>query len=150
MLACTCPIVLVGCTTDSVFSDSWVIQEGMWSADSPIEFEWHVTDTVQSYDFFIDMRHDQSYPFSNIYIFVDFTFPNGKSLRDTVACTLADGRGKWLGTGFGNIVDHRIAFREKTQFPSLGDYGIRITHGMRENPLSGMLDVGFRLEMTGD
>ena len=60
-----------------------------WEADEEATFEWQVTDTLARYDFFIDLRHDQRYPFSNIYLFVDFTFPNGRTLRDTLAC---DGR----------------------------------------------------------
>ena len=72
----------------------------------------------------------------------------GDLLRDTVACTLADDRGRWLGSGWGNLVDHRIGFKRKTSFPIAGDYSIQITHGMRLDPLPGMRDVGFRLESS--
>jgi gliding motility-associated lipoprotein GldH len=109
-----------------------------------------VTDTTLKQDFFIDIRHDASYPFSNIYFFLDVSFPNGKRLRDTIACDLADEQGNWLGSGFGNLIDQRIGFRKATAFPITGDYRMDITHAMRLDPLPGVLDVGFRLERTPD
>lgn len=136
-----------GCGTDAFFAGTQPLDpDDGWTVQDVAEFEWQVTDTLAKYDFFIDLRHDQRYPFSNIYLFVDFTFPNGRTLRDTLACDLADERGRWLGTGFGNMVDHRIGFRRNTGFPIAGDYAIGIRHGMRLDTLPGMSDVGFRLE----
>ncbi len=117
-----------------------------WQSEDAAVFEWQVVDTLERYDFFVDLRHDQQYPFSNIYLFVDFTFPNGRMLKDTLSCELADDRGNWLGSGFGNMVDHRIGFRRATGFPLTGDYSLAIAHGMRIDPLPGISDVGFRLE----
>ena len=119
-----------GCGTDAFYAETQPLDPDLgWEADEKATFEWQVTDTLAKYDFFIDLRHDQRYPFSNIYLFVDFTFPNGRTLRDTLACDLADERGRWLGTGFGNLVDHRIGFRSQTGFPLTGDYAIGIRHG---------------------
>ena len=147
-LGIICFLFLTSCDGESVFAGSEAISTGGWEAGESVKFEWQVKDTLTQHDFFIDLRHDQSYPFSNIYLFVDFTFPNGKNLRDTISCNLADERGVWLGTGFGNLVDHRIGFRKSTSFPVAGDYSIEVAHGMRETPLRGMRDVGFRLEKS--
>lgn len=147
LVGCVC--LILACNMDTFFAGSKPLQpdEG-WDAESSATFEWQVTDTLKRYDFFIDFRHDQRYPFSNVYLYVDFTFPNGRTLRDTLECELADERGKWLGSGFGNLVDHRIGFRRATAFPINGDYTIDIRHGMRMNPLPGVSDVGFRLESS--
>tara|TARA_B100000768_G_C11234129_1_gene356440 strand:- start:625 stop:1104 length:480 start_codon:yes stop_codon:yes gene_type:complete len=136
------------CGNNATFSGHEALPSDGWNASESAVFEWQIQDTLTKHDFFIDLRHDQTFPYSNVYLFVDFTFPNGKSLRDTVACTLADDRGRWLGSGWGNLVDHRIGFKRKTSFPIAGDYSIQITHGMRLDPLPGMRDVGFRLESS--
>ena len=136
------------CGNNATFSGHEALPSDGWNASESAVFEWQIQDTLTEHDFFIDLRHDQTFPYSNVYLFVDFTFPNGKSLRDTVACTLADDRGRWLGSGWGNLVDHRIGFKRKTSFPIAGDYSIQITHGMRLDPLPGMRDVGFRLESS--
>jgi hypothetical protein len=48
------------------------------------------------------------------------------------------------------LVDHRIGFRSQTGFPLTGDYAIGIRHGMRETPLPGVSDIGFRLEPAAE
>ena len=88
--------------------------------------------------------------FSNLYLFLDFTFPNGKNRRDTLGCTLADARGNWFGSGTGSLIDHRISFKEDFEFPIKGRYNLRVTQGMRQDPLKGVTDLGFRLETISD
>ena len=138
--------LLAGCGPEPVFSESYAVSASGWSAEDVLTYTWEVEDTLASYDFFVDLRHDQSYPFSNVYLFLEFTFPNGKIARDTLGCDLADERGQWYGSGFGNLVDHRIGYRQQTQFPLKGTYGLTVQHAMRTNPLPGITDVGFRLE----
>lgn len=135
-----------GCGPEAVYSEQFELDARGWEASEELTFSWNVGDTLARYDFFVDLRHDQTYPFSNIYLFLEFTFPNGKIARDTLGCDLADERGQWYGTGFGNLVDHRIGFREATQFPLSGPYRMTLRHAMRTDPLPGISDVGFRLE----
>ncbi len=144
--ACGMCLALNGCGPEPVYSESFEIGDGGWQASEALAFEWEVKDTWAEHDFFVDVRHDQTYPFSNVYLFLEFSFPNGKIARDTLGCDLADERGQWYGTGFGNLVDHRIGFRQATQFPLTGTYGVTIRHAMRTDPLPGITDVGFRLE----
>lgn len=139
---------LVGCGEEAVYAGTQSIPEEGWRSDAPVSFSWTVKDTTLRQDFFIDIRHDASYPFSNIYFFLDVSFPNGKRLRDTISCDLADAQGNWLGSGFGNLIDQRIGFRKGTTFPIPGDYRMDIAHAMRLDPLPGVLDVGFRLEKS--
>lgn len=138
-----------GCGPEPIFADSQAIESpDGWSASDVKTFAFDVTDTLTQHEFFIDLRHDQTYPFSNLYLFVDFSFPNGRTRRDTVLCELADERGVWYGTGSGPVVDHRIGFLTATAFPISGAYEIEVAHAMRRDPLPGVLDVGFRLELS--
>lgn len=138
-----------GCGPESVYSETHAIEtDGGWQADDVKSFDFQVEDTIRQHEFFIDLRHDQDYPFSNLYLFVDFEFPNGRVRRDTVLCELADSRGVWQGTGTGPIVDHRIGIQTHTAFPISGTYEVNIAHAMRRDPLPGIQDVGFRLELT--
>ena len=65
------------------------------------EFNFTIADSTNSYACLIDLSHTGEYPFSNIYLFVDFEFPNGKNRLDTVHITLADRTGRWYGAGLG-------------------------------------------------
>jgi len=140
---------LSGCGPDPVYAETREVDAELgWSSTNVQSFQFAVADTLQKHEFFIDLRHDQTYPFSNLYLFVDYTFPNGRSRQDTVLCELADSRGTWLGTGSGPIVDHRIGVQTQTAFPLVGNYEVTIAHAMRKDPLPGILDVGFRLEKS--
>ena len=136
----------MGCGPEAFYADSHGVDAAGWQAKDAGEFRWEVTDTMRLHDLYIDLRHDASYPFSNIYLFVDFTFPNGKTNRDTLACELADAQGNWLGSGPGHVLDHRIVWHDDARFPLQGPYAVRVSHAMRQDPLPGVTDVGLRIE----
>lgn len=136
---------LAGCG-DVMFQQSHKVPNKNWEVDRTFQFEVPVQDTVGSYDFYIDLRNDSDYPYANIYMFVNTTFPSGKTARDTVECILADKRGKWLGDGLGDILDNHILFKENVRFPNSGTYVFEFEQGMREEALPAMLDVGISIE----
>ena len=59
---------------------------------------------------------------------------------------LADERGRWRGTGFGDLVDQRFMVESGVRFPLSGRYRLDVTHGMRQDPMPGLASVGLRLE----
>lgn len=108
-----------------------------WFAIDNASFEWDIVDLDLKYDAFLDIRHNSDYPYSNLYLFLDFTFPNGNQRRDTLACQLADERGRWYGSGIGDIIDHRVSFQENFEFPLDGKYRLKVVHGMRPRSVVG-------------
>jgi gliding motility-associated lipoprotein GldH len=66
--------------------------------------------------------------------------------RDTVEIMLATPEGKWMGKGLGDLWDNQILFKRNVTFPEPGEYKFEITHAMRANPLTGILDGGMRIE----
>lgn len=140
---------IVSCENLPEFSDSVSIASTGWDILDTHDFSWEVTDASVKYVAYVDVRHTGGYEFSNLYLFVDLTYPNGKSRLDTIECVLADRRGKWHGTGLGDVLDNRVSYKSGFLFPSEGLYTLSITHGMRVNPLLGVTDVGFCLENMG-
>ena len=141
-------IFLNSCGDLPISSSSIEIDHNGWNSIDNASFDWDVIDLDLRYDAFIDIRHNSDYPYSNLYLFLDFTFPNGNQRRDTLACVLADERGRWFGSGIGDIIDHRVSFQENFEFPINGKYRLKVAHGMRQDPLVGITDLGFRLEKT--
>jgi len=139
---------IVSCENLPEFSDSISIASNGWDIQDTHDFSWEVTEASVKYEAYVDVRHTGDYPFSNLYLFVDLIYPNGKSRLDTIECVLADRRGKWHGTGLGDVLDNRVVYKSGFQFPSEGEYTLSITHGMRVNPLLGVMEVGFCLEKT--
>lgn len=139
------PMLLWGCK-DVMYQESQKVPNKNWEAERTFRFEVAVQDTMSNYDFYIDLRNGANYPYANIYMFVNTTFPSGKTARDTVECILADRRGKWLGNGLGDILDNHILFKENIRFPNAGTYVFEFEQGMREEALSAILDVGISIE----
>ncbi|PCJ80361.1 MAG: hypothetical protein COA49_08990 [Bacteroidetes bacterium] len=143
---CICLFTLTSCGDLPVYSESIAIGPEGWYADKFAVFEWNIDDESLRYDGFVDIRHTGNYSFSNLYLFVNLTFPNGKQRTDTLQVSLADARGNWFGSGIGDLVDHSISYMENKEFPLKGTYRLKITQGMRQDPLMSITDVGFRLE----
>lgn len=137
--------ILSGCK-DVMFQESEQIPNNIWEESGNISFDVEVKDTMSSYDFYIDLRNEATYGYANIFMFVNTTFPSGKSARDTVECILADKTGRWLGNGLGSIKDNHILFKENIRFPNSGTYTFEFEQGMREASLSGIMDVGISIE----
>ncbi|MFM7770709.1 MAG: gliding motility lipoprotein GldH [Bacteroidota bacterium] len=139
-------IVFSACSDEAVYEGNKEMESGKWDNQNAATFEFDVTDTVNLHDFFIDVRNGEEYEFSNLNVFIEMEFPNGKLAVDTLECPMADQYGNWLGRGgLGDLYDNRIIYKAKKQFPIAGHYKVSIHQAMRVNPLVGIYDVGFRL-----
>ncbi len=136
---------VVSCDPDMVYDHFDKTANGMWSWDDVKTFKVEMTDTIRSYNIYIDIRHTKEYPKSNLYVFLSIESPNGGEIRDTVSIGIADDRGRWLGSGFGNIKLVRRLYRKDVRFASSGIYIFRLEQAMRlkEVPVT---DVGIRIE----
>ena len=71
---------------------------------------------------------------------------------DTVECTLADGTGRWYGKGTGFIFSDRfqahVLYKLRNRFPRSGRYTLTLEQAMREEKLSGVIDVGISVERS--
>lgn len=130
------------CTNKEIFSDFHSFPQGEWNWNDYATFDLHVTDSIGRYDLEVTSRNNNSYPFSNLWLFIDIRTPKDSLLRDTVDLKLADIYGKWLGTGVSTYAVTE-AFRTRYCFPDTGHYHVTIRQGMRENPLIGISDVGL-------
>ena len=139
-------LLCASCGNPPWMAESHQIDMNGWSSEAPLHFSWDVESADQSFDLVLDVRHSQKYPFSNLYLFCTYQFPNGKTRVDTIECTLADDLGKWRGRGFGDLVEQRFMLHQGISFPSSGQHGMRIIHGMRQDPISGIASIGLRLE----
>lgn len=139
-------VLLAGCGEPPLVAETEDVPLEGWDSQQSLAFHWDVQDTLLRHDVLLDLRHTQDYPHSNLYLFLTYRFPNGKSRVDTVECTLADARGRWRGSGFGDLVDQRFLLESGVRFPLRGRYGLEVVHGMRNDPVLGVSNVGLRLE----
>lgn len=139
-------IFLSACNSGAIFDSTKKIEDGVWRSSDIVRFSVPVTDTLQPYNFYFNVRNKTDYPYSNLFLFIRTLYPSGKISIDTVECYLADTKGKWLGYMRGKIVDNRILFRKCFRFRQAGNYSFEFEQAMRTDELEGIADFGIRIE----
>lgn len=134
------------CGNRDVYNDGITFKDEMWEANNPAKFQVEVSDTINLHNIYLIIRNTDSYPNSNLFLFITTTSPENNSLRDTLECILADEKGNWLGRGFGKVRDNLVVYKPDVRFPVKGVYKIEIQQAMRNDRLAGILNVGLRIE----
>lgn len=139
-------LVLQSCDPDRVYEKNVRIPDGIWSQENIIPFEVVIEDTSGTYNLYVNIRNTSLYPMSNLYLFITTTAPSGHSVKDTVEVILADDRGKWLGSGLGDIWDLQQLYKRNIRFARKGRYLFEYQQAMRAKQLPFVLDAGLRVE----
>ena len=138
--------IFSACDTNRVYEDYVSIPAEGWHKDSLLRFNVPSEDTIANHNIYINIRNQGNYANSNIWIFLEVNSPNGEVLTDTVEFILAEPSGKWKGSGIGDLYDNQFLYRQNVFFPESGEYGFSLQQGMRSDVLSGINDVGIRVE----
>ena len=80
-------------------------------------------------------------------MFLENTDAKGNMLKDTIEGYLSDDFGKWMGTG-NAVKEMPVFYKQNILFPDSGTYQIKIGHGMRDSILTGIKEIGVRVEMV--
>lgn len=139
-------LLFTSCRSNLVYTDSKVMAEKTWNLDDVAVFQVPVSDTLKSNNVVFTIRTGSSYPFRNIFFFVSTTSPDGRIVTDTLEYGLADEKGKWFGKGFGDVHELNLPYKSNVFFPVKGIYQFSIRHGMRQEALNGVYDLGLRIE----
>ena len=123
-----------------------VIPEARWEVENRVPFDVTVSDTLGIYAFGLSLRHLENYRYSNLYVFLHTTMPNGNVTHDTIQCLLATSEGQWLGKSSGSMRDLRVTLNPNLRFPLAGSYHFEIEQAMREPVLRGISDIGIFVE----
>ena len=143
----TIGLLITSCSESGVIvNQSLPVKDAKWTSSDSLIYDFNIVDTINYFDFSILVRNTENYRWSNIYLFSDLTFPNGKTRRDTIEVLLADLYGNWRGNNSGTIVTTSAKFMDHRKFPLTGDYRIAITHGMREPTLEEVTNIGIKIK----
>ena len=145
-------IVLSSCDSNQVF-DEYKTVPNQWNKDSIISFNITPPDSTKAYNLFVNIRNTSAYKYRNLFLIVDMNFPNGKVIKDTLEYEMAKPNGELLGTGFADVKENKLWYKESVIFKETGEYKVNIQHAMRKNgdvegvdELEGVTDIGFRIE----
>lgn len=138
--------LFASCTSKPYFEEYVEIPPSGWSKDSIAKFEVKIEDTISDFLIGINLRNNNNYPFSNIYLFREIYSPKGLEFRDTMEFFLADAYGKWLGKGVGELKTNQWQFANRgLRFKRRGTYIFSFEQAMREENLVGLEDIGITI-----
>jgi len=140
---------IISCSHTEVFFKYRSFPNAEWNRSDIADFNVKIDDKAQLYDVSIELRNNDAYPFSNIWLFIDYKTPDGKSRTDTISADLADVYGKWYGKGM-SLYNLSIPYENAVLFPDTGTYIWSVRQGMREDPLKGISDIGLKVSKKGD
>ena len=142
--------LFTACDEDVVFEKSQSIQNKAWSYDDKVPFTIPIEDSLQLYNIYVNIRHTNNYAYSNLYVLIHTIYPAGDTLQSRVSLPLADKKGKWYGSGRGEIRSAQVLIQPNARLPQKGDYQFILEQNMRVNPLPEILDMGIRVEKVGE
>ena len=132
--------------TDNIVSNRYqAIENSRWSRSDEYYFTFMIDDVSVPYNMIVEIRNNAAYPYRNLWLFCSEESPVGLLRRDTIECTLADHLGRWTGRGF-SIRESGFPILKQYYFPIKGQYTFGIRHGMLVDEISGIREIGLRLE----
>ncbi|XCI74670.1 MAG: gliding motility lipoprotein GldH [Flavobacteriales bacterium] len=142
----TWTLMIISCQNKQLIFKGGERFNGRWPKNKPAVFDFNIDTPQEIQDFLFVLRHNDSYEFSNIFLFIETQYPDGKSTRDTVQYKLAYKDGHWKGIGLGPTKEILLRFKEKATLKDSGHYKIMVLQDMRRDTLQGIEDFSLIIE----
>lgn len=148
---CCALVCLASCDSTGVYETNHDFQSRYWLQHEMPEFEFEIADTALTYNLYVNIRNDLSFPNENLYLKCFLSDSTGSLLQEKLVSELLfEKSGKPLGsTVLGDIYDHQGLLFKSYTFDKPGLYTMRFAHYMRRDTVKGMLAVGVRVEKSG-
>lgn len=147
-------LLVISCDKKRVF-DQYKSVGNAWHKDSIVTFELPKLDAKKPFNMYVNVRDNDAYPFSNLFLIVSLEQPNHQVKVDTLEYQMSNPDGTLLGDGFSDIKESKLFYKDKVNFTQKGIYKIHIKQATRQTGkiegvtlLPGISDVGFRIEST--
>ena len=138
-------LATVSCSHNEIFFEYHSFSNAEWNQNDSVVFNVPIEKNSQLCDVSIEIRNSDAYPFSNIWLYIDFTTSGGNIVNDTIGKDMADEYGRWLGKGL-SLYNRSITYKPPfILFPDSGMYVFSIRHAMQVNPLKGISDIGLKV-----
>lgn len=139
-------LFLFSCNHNTFYHKADTLPNETWNRDSVLVYQFTISDSLQYYNFYIDVRNTTQYPYQNLYLFFTTQFPDSTVFTDTLNCMLCDAYGRWAGKGSGKIKENRFILKSKVRFPQTGIYLFSAQQAMRVDDLEGITNFGITLQ----
>tara|TARA_B100001057_G_C22679951_1_gene883355 strand:+ start:587 stop:1063 length:477 start_codon:yes stop_codon:yes gene_type:complete len=137
---------LISCSDKNTIVSEYVdIPNSKFSFLDTVNFKVPINDTVNNHDIFLQLRTSTDYKWSNMFIFSDIVFPNGKIRSDTFQIFITDKNGHWTGNKSGAMVNFNHYLYRNIKFPIKGEYQFKFNQAMRDTILNEVISLGLKI-----
>ena len=144
LLIILCSVLLAGCQRGVIYTQFVELPQSGWDAQQAITFTPTITDTITDYQLQLTLRHNDRYPYQNMWMFIGIKHDSTFILTDTIECYLANERGEWLGGGISQY-ELPMIYENNYRFERSGIYHITIEQGMRIEQIVGITSIGVKI-----
>lgn len=144
---------LISCDSNRTFDQYNSIEDNCWISGDVIVFEVAIEDTISKNNIFINIRNNKEYEFSNLFLIASMEFPDGLKVVDTLEYEMTDKAGNFLGSGYTDIKENKLFYKENVRFQHKGLHILKVEQAMRKSSnihgldsLKGITDIGLRIE----
>ena len=134
------------CDKKTVYHSYQSIPTEGWRKSDTLFFNIPVKDSLIRFNLAAEIRNKSNYAYRNLYLVTSHNLEDSTVWKtDTLLLMLADKEGKWNGTGWGSLFQSELPVGTITiRHP--GNYTFKITHGMQDEALKGINDIGVIVE----
>ena len=149
-------VLFISCDKKQFFSEYKEL-DGTWKKSDTLRFTFEQNDTINPYHLFLNVRNNNDYPFSNMYLIVSLKEPGKKPIIkvDTLEYQMANPDGTLMGEGFSDVKESKLWYLENYVFNRIGKYNVEVVQAVRETgkvdgvaDLKGITELGLRIEKT--
>lgn len=136
----------ISCEWEVTYNSFEDLKDNIWHKDSTLRFEVEPPDTTDTYEIAIIVRNNNEYSYSNLFMLVEAEVEGIHKSKDTLEYEMADPNGKWLGEGITDVKESLLLYKNSFKFSEILPHHFRIKHGMREENLNGISNVGLLIK----
>lgn len=136
--------VISSCTETPTYEKSYAFDNKEWAQNVKPSFTINIKDIEKEYDFILTLRTTTDYKYSNLWIYLNTTTPDGKKSREPFEIKTTNPDGSWIGKKTGTIVEHSLYFKRR-KLPAKGKYVFVIEQGITDSKVNQVLDLGLQV-----
>lgn len=134
------------CDRAALLDENKDLQGRSWYYKNRLSFDVNIEDTNRTYNVYLNLRVDNDYRYSNMFVMLHQTTPGQQVTSERKEVTLIDDEGKWLGRGLGDLYDYQLPIYQQMRFREKGIYRFELEQNMREDTLTHICSAGLRIE----
>jgi gliding motility-associated lipoprotein GldH len=140
-------LLLAACSEEGKIADQVrEIPNSRWNYDQIPEFPFVIDKPGITYNFFLKLRIQKSYPYENLYLLTHIRTPDGKIQTKRVNFTLTDDLGRPLGKSSGNSIDYELPMFSNRKMEGAGQYAVAIEQNLRDSVVNGIESIGIKIK----